>query len=427
MTNETIHKSQRISNSDIARLMCLLLGIGLILAGFILEPPAVIWQGLISYVTCPDILITDYFVVGSIGAALVNAGLVTFMSIGLVHATKTSYTASTVSAIFLMAGFALFGKNPVNILPFFLGVWIYCKVKKQRMSRYIHAAFFSTALAPIVSDAMNNSAESIVLRLIVAVFSGACIGYIIIPLSERSFAVHQGYSHFNIGFAGGLLALVIASVAQAMGHPVDMVMIWNKGVPPLVLLFMLLLIFSLMFGGLWISKFDIKACLNIMRHSGRSPTDFIITDGIGVTMFNMGLMGAITLGYVLLIGGDLNGPVMGAILTVIGFASAGEHPRNGIPIMTGVYLASLVMRPSNTDPGMLLAALFGMSLAPISGQFGITYGIIAGFIHAAVVLVVGAPCGGYNLYNNGFSAGLVGLVMLSFIQGTSRHWRHTDR
>ncbi|MBQ2751952.1 MAG: DUF1576 domain-containing protein [Oscillospiraceae bacterium] len=427
MTNETIHKSQRISNSDIARLMCLLLGIGLILAGFILEPPAVIWQGLISYVTCPDILITDYFVVGSIGAALVNAGLVTFMSIGLVHATKTSYTASTVSAIFLMAGFALFGKNPVNILPFFLGVWIYCKVKKQRMSRYINAAFFSTALAPIVSDAMNNSAESIVLRLIAAVFSGACIGYIIIPLSERSFAVHQGYSHFNIGFAGGLLALVIASVAQAMGHPVDMVMIWNKGVPPLVLLFMLLLIFSLMFGGLWISKFDIKACLNIMRHSGRSPTDFIITDGIGVTMFNMGLMGAITLGYVLLIGGDLNGPVMGAILTVIGFASAGEHPRNGIPIMTGVYLASLVMRPSNTDPGMLLAALFGMSLAPISGQFGITYGIIAGFIHAAVVLVVGAPCGGYNLYNNGFSAGLVGLVMLSFIQGTSRHWRHTDR
>ena len=427
MTNETIHKSQRISNSDIARLMCLLLGIGLILAGFILEPPAVIWQGLISYVTCPDILITDYFVVGSIGAAFVNAGLVTFMSIGLVHATKTSYTASTVSAIFLMAGFALFGKNPVNILPFFLGVWIYCKVKKQRMSRYINAAFFSTALAPIVSDAMNNSAESIVLRLIAAVFSGACIGYIIIPLSERSFAVHQGYSHFNIGFAGGLLALVIASVAQAMGHPVDMVMIWNKGVPPLVLLFMLLLIFSLMFGGLWISKFDIKACLNIMRHSGRSPTDFIITDGIGVTMFNMGLMGAITLGYVLLIGGDLNGPVMGAILTVIGFASAGEHPRNGIPIMTGVYLASLVMRPSNTDPGMLLAALFGMSLAPISGQFGITYGIIAGFIHAAVVLVVGAPCGGYNLYNNGFSAGLVGLVMLSFIQGTSRHWRHTDR
>lgn len=427
MTNEALPKTHHFNNSSIARLMCILLATGLTLAGFILEPPSVILQGLISYITCPDILITDYFVVGSIGAALVNAGLVTFMSLGLVYGTKTPYTASTVSAIFLMAGFALFGKNPINILPFFLGVWLYCKVKKQRMSRYINAAFFSTALAPIVSDAMINSAPNFFLRLIIAVFSGACIGYIIIPLSERSFAVHQGYSHFNIGFAGGLLALVIASVAQAMGHPVKMVMIWHKGVPPLVLTFMILLIFSLLFGGLWISGFNLKSCFSIMRHSGRSPTDFIITDGIGITMFNMGMMGAITLGYVLLIGGDLNGPVMGAILTVIGFASAGEHPRNSIPIMIGVYIASLVMNPSNTDPGMLLAALFGMSLAPIAGQFGPVYGIIAGFIHAAVVLVVGAPCGGYNLYNNGFSAGLVGLVMLSLIQGTSKRWRHTDR
>ena len=163
-----------------------------------------------------------------------------------------------------------------------------------------------------------------------------------------------------------------------------------------------------------------------MRHSGRAPTDFIITDGIGVTMFNMGMMGLLSLGYVLAIGGDLNGPVLGAILTVIGFAAAGQHPRNCAPIMLGVWLASLVMVPSTTDPGMLLAALFGMSLAPIAGQFGVLYGVIAGFIHSAVVLVVGAPCGGYNLYNNGFSAGLVALVMLSLIQGFSKRWRHAD-
>ena len=94
--------------------------------------------------------------------------------------------------------------------------------------------------------------------------------------------------------------------------------------------------------------------------------------------------------------------------------------------MLGVYIASLVMIPSNTDPGMLLAALFGMSLAPIAGQFGFIYGVLAGFIHSAVVLVVGAPCGGYNLYNNGFSAGLVALLMLSIIQSVSRRWRHAD-
>lgn len=164
-----------------------------------------------------------------------------------------------------------------------------------------------------------------------------------------------------------------------------------------------------------------------MRHSGRAPTDFVITDGIGAAMVNMGAMGAVSLIYILLIGGDLNGPVAGAILTSIGFGAAGEHPRNSLPIMGGVWLASLVMVQNHTDPGMQLAALFGTALAPIAGQFGWHYGVMAGFLHAAVVLAVAAPCGGYNLYNNGFSAGLVALVMVSVIQGISRRWRESDR
>jgi len=418
--------SHHHTNAQTAKNMCIILSVTLIAAGLILDTPQNILNGLISYIKCPDILITDYFVVGSMGAALVNSGLVTAVSILFTVAIKTPYTGSTVSAIFLMAGFALFGKNPVNILPFFLGSWIYSKVKKLPMARYTNATLFSTALAPIVSDAMHHPYEYHIFNLIFPIAIGAFIGYIIIPLSERSFAVHTGYSHFNIGFAGGLLALVLASIAKAMGHPIETVMIWNEGVPLPILLCLMFMIIALLYCGAYITGHNFKACFRIMRHSGRAPTDFIITDGIGVTMFNMGLMGMLALGYVLLIGGDLNGPVLGAIFTVIGFGAAGQHPRNCIPIMLGVWLASLVMVPSNTDPGMMLAALFGMSLAPIAGQFGFIYGVLAGFIHSAVVLVVGAPCGGYNLYNNGFSAGLVALLMLSIIQGVSRHWRHAD-
>ncbi len=418
---------QHQTNAKTAKNMCILLSVSLIASGFILDTPQSILNGLISYIKCPDILITDYFVVGSIGAALVNSGLVTAISILFTIAVKTPYTGSTVSAVFLMAGFALFGKNPVNILPFFLGSWIYSRVKKHPMPRYTNATLFSTALAPIVSDAMHHQFKYPIFNFIVPVLIGAFIGYIIIPLSERSFSVHIGYSHFNIGFAGGLLALVMASIAKAMGHPVEPVMIWNEGVPLPVLLCLIFMIIALIYSGAYMTGHNFKACFRIMRHSGRAPTDFIITDGIGVTMFNMGMMGLLALGYVLLIGGDLNGPVLGAIFTVIGFGAAGQHPRNCIPIMLGVWLASLVMVPSNTDPGMLLAALFGMSLAPIAGQFGFIYGVIAGFIHSAVVLVVGAPCGGFNLYNNGFSAGLVALLMLSLIQGVSRRWRHADQ
>lgn len=67
-------------------------------------------------------------------------------------------------------------------------------------------------------------------------------------------------------------------------------------------------------------------------------------------------------------------------------------------------------------PSVKLAALFGTALAPISGQFGLIYGIAAGFLHTCVVLAVGPPCGGYNLYNNGFAAGLVAFIMVAVIQ-----------
>ncbi len=414
------------NNATIAKYMCVAFGVSLILMGFVCETPQNILIGLRDYILCEDILLTDYFVIGSVGAAFVNAGLVTLISIGLTLWIKTPYTGSTIAMIFLMGGFALFGKNPINILPFFLGVWVYAKVKGHPMARYTNAALFSTTLAPIVSDLLLNGSLPLFVRVIIATLGGALIGYLIIPLAEHSFSTHMGYTLFNYGFAGGLMALIIASCVQAMGGSIATNMIWQTGVPSEVLIYLILLILALTLAGLKLCGWNPLAYLRIMRHSGRAPTDFVITDGIGAAMVNMGAMGIVSLAYILLIGGDLNGPVVGAILTSIGFGAAGEHPKNTVPVIVGVFIASHIMNPSNTDPGMQLAALFGTALAPISGQFGPHYGVLAGLVHAAVVLAVAAPCGGYNLYNNGFAAGLVALVMVSMIQGVSKRWRSAD-
>ena len=414
------------NNAAISKYMCVAFGISLIAMGFACESPGNILIGLREYILCEDILLTDYFVIGSIGAAFVNAGLVTLISIALTLWIKTPYTGSTIAMIFLMGGFALFGKNPVNILPFFLGVWLYSRIKGHPMARYTNAALFSTTLAPIVSDLMLHGSFPFIVRMAVALLGGALIGYLIIPLAEHSFSTHMGYSLINYGFAGGLMALIIASSIQAMGGSIETQMIWQEGLPAPVLLYLILLIVALTLAGLWLCGWNPLAYLRIMRHSGRAPTDFVITDGVGAAMVNMGAMGLVSLGYILLIGGDLNGPVVGAILTSIGFGAAGEHPKNTIPVMAGVFIASHIMIPSNTDPGMQLAALFGTALAPISGQFGAHYGVLAGLLHAAVVLATAAPCGGYNLYNNGFAAGLVALVMVSMIQGVSKRWRSAD-
>jgi hypothetical protein len=119
--------------------------------------------------------------------------------------------------------------------------------------------------------------------------------------------------------------------------------------------------------------------------------------------------------YILAVGGELNGPVIGAIFTIVGFAAFGKHPRNIVPIMIGVFLGSLAKPWSADDPSILLAALFGTTLAPIAGRFGWHWGIVAGFIHSSAALTVGPVHAGLNLYNNGFAAGIVASVLVPVI------------
>jgi hypothetical protein len=115
------------------------------------------------------------------------------------------------------------------------------------------------------------------------------------------------------------------------------------------------------------------------------------------------------------VGGDLNGPTIGAIFTIVGFAAFGKHPRNILPVMAGVFLTSLTATWNANDPSLVLAALFGTTLAPIAGRFGWHWGVLAGFVHASVAQTVGSVHGGLVLYNNGFAAGLVAAVLVPVI------------
>ncbi|WP_448831750.1 DUF1576 domain-containing protein [Camelimonas sp. ID_303_24] len=125
----------------------------------------------------------------------------------------------------------------------------------------------------------------------------------------------------------------------------------------------------------------------------------------------MGVSGFIGMAYVLLVGSDLNGPVIGAILSIVGFAAFGKHPRNFVSVMAGVFIGSLAKPWNAADPSIVLAALFGAALAPIAGRFGWHWGIVAGFLRSSAALSVGVVHGGLNLYNNGFAAGIVASVL----------------
>ena len=120
-------------------------------------------------------------------------------------------------------------------------------------------------------------------------------------------------------------------------------------------------------------------------------------------------------------------------ITVLLGSTVGLLFKKGIPkklsdaVMLGIGLCAALIHGDIAKPALQIAALFGTGLAPIAGHFGWIYGVIAGFIHASLVMQTGGPVGGVNLYNNGFSAGLIVTVMYPAITAIVRHRRITVR
>lgn len=396
----------------------------LFVAGLVLGPPSKVLSGLVKIVLTEDALITDYVLVAGLGAALVNAAIVTAISLLILHAARVPANGITLVVIGLMSGFSLFGKNFVNIWPILLGTWLYAKSRREPFGKYAATGLMGTALAPVVSYFVLDNGWG---TLPTGILVGAVIGFILPALSAYTYKVQNGMNLYNIGFACGLIAVLIVPLISSLGATPTTQYRWATGqaVPFAVLLGGLSL--ALLAGGLFGYK-PKPSCawhgyLRLLRTSGRAPSDYLRMFGPAPTLINAGINGLIGLGMIALIGGDLNGPTVGGILTIIGFSAFGKHARNILPVMCGVLLGSLIMHWSLSDSAVQLACLFCTTLAPISGYFGWPYGVLAGFIHASVVLYTGSPVAGMNLYNNGFSGGLVAIVLYAIIIAVIRHRR----
>ena len=118
-----------------------------------------------------------------------------------------------------------------------------------------------------------------------------------------------------------------------------------------------------------------------MRHSGQLSTDYIELGGLGATLTNMALLGIATTSYILLLGGEINGPIIGGIFTVVGFGAFGKNLRNVTPIIIGVTLMGHFNYQDSQSTAVIIAALFGTTLAPMAGRYGTIVGIITGALH----------------------------------------------
>jgi len=393
----------------------------LAVAGLLLDTPADILSGLLRIVLVEDSLITDYVLVAGPGAALVNSALVTAISLIILHAWKDTLNGMTLVVIGLMSGFSLFGKNYLNIWPILLGTWLYTKYRKEPFGPYANIGLMTTALSPIISYiALDNGWGN----LPGAILTGVVIGFIIPPLAFYTYRIQNGMNLYNVGFACGLVAFICVPLISSMGADPTTHYRWASGYDLPFTVILLLFCLTLITSGLFLCKKPAWAAWAgyrlLLQTSGRAPSDYLRMFGPAPVLINMGVNGLIGTALILAAGGDLNGPTIGGILTLMGFSAFGKHAGNIIPVMSGVVLGGVVMHWSLADPAVQLALLFCTTLAPVSGYFGWPYGVLAGFLHSSVVLYTGSPVAGLNLYNNGFSGGLIAIVLYPAVIAIAR-------
>jgi len=391
-------------------------GVAMIAIAFSVNSPIEVFMGELAILTSPSILITDYIAYANLGAAFFNAGLVTMLGLGLALLINARFNGYLLSAIFTLAGFAFFGKNPLNVLPIIAGVFLYDVVfSHQRMKDLIAPLLFGTTLGPVVSQVAFGFGFGW-WGLLVGILLGILVGVLLAALMNHIYSFHLGYNLYNTGTTGGFVATVVYITMRGFGLEIQPAFYWSTEHTVFLTWFVLVVLAGLIIiGMIWGASFS--QYKKLWKRSGRLASDYVVITDLGTTLVNMGLIGLIALGYVHMVGGDINGPILAGIFTVVGFGALGKHPRNIVPIMAGVFLFCIPNVWNHADPGPLLAALFCTTLAPLAGKFGFLAGLAAGALHLPMVMHVGSLHGFMNLYNNGFAGGLAMLIIIGFIKG----------
>ena len=393
--------------------------------GFLFDSPKEILYGYINILKSPSHLLTDYMAVGGIGATFLNAGFLMLLASFVLWRRKQLLTGPIIAALFTLFGFSLFGKNLFNTIPITFGVYLYGKIEGLKFNTLTMNSLFGTALGPVVSYLCFGIGLPFFKGLLISYAVGILIGMIIPALSSSFLRFHQGYSLYNIGFTCGVIGLFIQGVFKSFNLEVKNVNIVSDG--NLRIAIIMYVFFVIVFAlGFYLNGFSFKNLGNLLKNSGRAPSDFGNIYGRGVSMINMSALAILYTTYVLIMNQPLNGPILGGIFTIFGFGIFGKHIRNILPILVGTLIAYFLNIYDPHSVSATVTILFATNLAPVAGEYGFIAGMFAGFCHVSIVSSVGLLHGGLNLYNNGFSGGFVAATLVPIFESI-RNSRFFDK
>ena len=390
----------------------------LMLLAFVIESPQSLVSGMMTILVSPSQLFTDYMEIASVGSTLLNVAIMLGISIYSYKKLEIPLNGTVIGSLGMLAGFSFFGKNLFNSFPFMIGVWIYTKVTKQNYRNYVIVGLFGSALGPLISFLAFSGVLPQGWSVLIAYALGIFIGFILPQLSTQFLGFHQGFSLYNVGFTAGIIGMVVLGFMNAFGIEVETRTLTSTQSP--LILYQLLIGFCviLIVTSFYLhfkkkEKYHFKLLLKL---SGRLPSDFVEMTNLATVTLNMSIIGFILLGYVLMNGGQLNGPIVGSIIGVMSFGAFGNQVKNTVPVLVGIMIGSYLTGVEPTSTSALIAAIFGTTLAPVSGYYGPLAGMIAGFVHITLVSHVVVMHGGLNLYNNGFAGGFVAAVLVPIFE-----------
>ncbi len=383
----------------------------LFILSFTLEPIDQMFEGFINILLSKSILVSDYLLIGGLAATLFNVSLTVLLNLLIIKWLKLKMTGPIFAAILTIAGFAFFGKNIFNAIPMYVGIYLYAKVSKTPLKNYILVLLFSSGISPIVSYIMFGIGLNLSIGIPLALVVGMLVGFILPIFNAHGIKFHQGYNLYNTGFSMGVISMFLTAILSVFVTIERSAQVENQYHLPLLIATLVISVMMIIYAFILDPKVSNKYPI-LLKNSGRLISDFVDVAGKPATILNVGLMGLFSIAIVLGLDIKINGPVMGAILTIIGFGAFGKHPLNSLPVVLGAILA-VWLTPLELTLGPILAIFFVTGLAPLAGRFGFIAGILAGFVHLLITPLALAFQGGFDLYNNGFAAGFVGAIFAS--------------
>ena len=404
--------------------------------------------------TGPSKLVTDYFALGGLASALFNAGICGFACTLIVTVSGAHANSTTFAAYLLVIAHCFYGLNFINMWPPFIGVLVYCLVKKISMKEHLHIAMFSTALAPFISDFLFyyplgrtlTVGKFSVLGIFLSIIFGVAAGFLVPALLPGTTKMHRGFNMYKAGLAIGMLGIfVYCFLYKTLGiEPHNTIVngsssseYFGKTYYIFMNVFFAVIFSITILIGFLLNGRSFRNYKKLISCSGYG-LDFADKFGMPLCLINFGIYGFCILVYLNVVsalpaflpflpeGVGFTGATAGIVLAALTFSADGQHPRNVSSIALGYTILFVIVCIVCTVAGYdipwtlstqayINGLAFATGLCPIAGSYGFRYGIIAGFVSAIICTSTSAMHGGFVLYNGGFNAGLAALIIVPIL------------